>query len=152
MRALRIDKFTATALESVLLDYLSEEKAVKEIPVLQMITKTQEDVKKDARFLMRVLKQMDLPLEIHLTECESQIGGGSLPLERIPSAGLSIRPLEITTEMMEERLRSLPTPVIPRVVNGEILMDVRTMDRNDFRRMAEEWKEYGICSEGEYRS
>jgi L-seryl-tRNA(Ser) seleniumtransferase len=149
MRALRIDKFTATALESVLLDYLSEEQAISEIPVLRMITKSQEDVRKDARYLMRVLKEEGLPLELHLMACESQIGGGSLPLERIASAGVSIRPLEITTETMEERLRRLPVPMIPRVVNGELLLDVRTMDRNDFRRMAEEWNAYGICRKEE---
>lgn len=146
MRALRIDKFTATALESVLLDYLSEEQAVREIPVLQMITKSKEDVRKDARYLMRLMKQEQLPIEVHMVECESQIGGGSLPLERIPSVGLSIRPVEITTEKMEERMRSLPTPVIPRVVNGEILMDLRTMNRGDFRMMLEEWKITGLCS------
>ena len=146
MRALRIDKFTATALESVLLDYLSEEQAVREIPVLQMITKSKEDVRKDARYLMRLMKQEQLPIKVHMVECESQIGGGSLPLERIPSVGLSIRPVEITTEKMEERMRSLPTPVIPRVVNGEILMDLRTMNRGDFRTMLEEWKITGLCS------
>jgi hypothetical protein len=50
---------------------------------------------------------------------------------------------------MEERLRRLPVPMIPRVVNGELLLDVRTMDRNDFRRMAEEWNAYGICRKEE---
>ena len=151
MRALRIDKFTATALETVLMDYLSEEQAVREIPVLQMITKSQEEVRRDARFLMRVLRQEELPIDVLLAECESQIGGGSLPLERIPSVGVAIRPLEITTEKMEERLRSLPTPVIPRIVNGELLLDVRTMDRNDFHRMADEWKACRICSKEEQK-
>ncbi len=145
MRALRIDKFTATALESVLLDYLSEERAIREIPVLRMITKSKEDVRKDARYLMRLMKQEQFPIEVHMVECESQIGGGSLPLERLPGIGLSIRPLEITTEKMEERMRMLPMPVIPRVVNGEILMDLRTMDRGDFRRMLEEWRITGLC-------
>lgn len=127
-RALRIDKFTASALEVVLREYLSEEKAIQNIPVLRMITKKLEEVKQEARKLQRILKKAELKAEIGVTDCEAQIGGGSLPLERIPSMGVTIRPLEISTPELEERLRHLPAPVIGRTVNDRILLDMRTFE------------------------
>ena len=90
-RALRIDKFTATALELVLQEYLSEENAVNKIPVLRMITKSAEEVEKSARRFKRMLERKGLKAAITLQKCESQIGGGSLPLERIPSMAVGIR-------------------------------------------------------------
>ncbi len=139
-RALRIDKFTATALEVVLKEYLSEKRAIQNIPVLQMITKTQEDVLKDARKLKRMLIGMGLDAEIAIEDCESQIGGGSLPLERIPSKAVTIKPRNISTAELETRMRFLQIPIIPRTVNDKILLDVRTlrpMDFEAFRQLKE---------------
>ena len=128
-RALRIDKFTAATLELVLQEYLSEENAIKNLPVLRMITKPLEEIKKDASALSRMLKRANLPAKIDIVPCESQIGGGSLPLERIPSMAVTIRPEKISVPEFEERLRHLPVPVIPRVANDTVLMDVRTLDK-----------------------
>lgn len=128
-RALRIDKFTATALELVLQEYLSEENAVKKIPVLRMITKTKDEVGKEARRFARMLKARKLQAEITVQECESQIGGGSLPLERIKSMGVFLKPENMTVPELETAMRKLETPIIPRVINDTVLMDVRTMDR-----------------------
>lgn len=139
-RALRIDKFTATALEVVLKEYLSEKRAIQNIPVLQMITKTQEDVLKDARKLKRMLIGMGLDAEIAIEDCESQIGGGSLPLERIPSKAVTIKPRNISTAELETRMRFLQIPIIPRTVNDKILLDVRIlrpMDFEAFRQLKE---------------
>ncbi len=139
-RALRIDKFTATALEVVLKEYLSEKRAIQNIPVLQMITKTQEAVLKDARKLKRMLIGMGLDAEIAIEDCESQIGGGSLPLERIPSKGVTIKPKKISTAELETRMRFLQIPIIPRAVNDKVLLDARTlrpMDFEAFRQLKE---------------
>ena len=131
-RALRIDKFTAATLEVVLKEYLSENRAVKNIPVLQMITKSQEDIVKEARKLKRFLMGLELDAELAIESCESQIGGGSLPLERIPSKAVTIKPKNISTAEMETRMRFLPVPIIPRTVNDKILLDVRTIGVENF--------------------
>jgi len=131
-RALRIDKFTAAALEVVLKEYLSEERAIKNLPVLQMITKSLSEVDKEARKLKRFLKTLDLDVELGIEKCESQIGGGSLPLERIPSVAVTMRPNKISTAELEERMRFLAVPIIPRAVNDKILMDVRTIGVQNF--------------------
>lgn len=140
-RALRIDKFTATALELVLQEYLSEENAVKKIPVLRMITRSREDVEKAAARFWRMLVRAGIKAEISLQPCESQIGGGSLPLERIPSMAVCIRPTEMTVPELETAMRHLEIPVIPRTFNDMIVMDVRTIDEDRMKIVTEELKE-----------
>lgn len=131
-RALRIDKFTAATLEVVLQEYLSEERAVKNLPVLQMITKSQDEIRQEAEQLKQFLLELGLDAEIGITDCESQIGGGSLPLERIPSKAVTIKPRTISTAELEERMRFLSVPIIPRTVNDMILLDVRTIGVQNF--------------------
>lgn len=143
-RALRIDKFTATALDVVLHEYLSEEKAIQNIPVLRMITEPLEEVTKKARTLSRMLKSSKPDADIRIEACQSQIGGGSLPLERIESMAVTIKPAKITTPELEERMRHLPVPVIPRTVNDKIVLDVRTIDRRFFKVIAEQFDELNI--------
>ncbi len=131
-RALRIDKFTASALEVVLKEYLAENTAIQNIPVLRMITKTFAEVKADAEALLAMMEEAKLSLEMKLLECESQIGGGSLPLERLSSMGITLKPEKMSTVEYEESMRKLPVPIICRVINDEILLDVRTIDRKYF--------------------
>lgn len=143
-RALRIDKFTAAALEVVLKEYLSEERAIKNLPVLEMITKPLAEVDKEARKLKRFLKTLELDVELGIEKCESQIGGGSLPLEKIQSVAVTIKPNKISTAELEERMRFLPIPIIPRTVNDKILMDVRTIGVSNFESFRQ-LKTYQIC-------
>lgn len=143
-RALRIDKFTAATLELVLQEYLSEEKAVQNIPVLRMITEPLEEVTKAARTLSRMLQLAKLPAVIKAEPCESQIGGGSLPLERIKSMAVTIRPEHISVAELEERLRHLPIPVIPRTANDTIILDVRTIERRSFKLITDQLKKLEV--------
>lgn len=135
-RALRIDKFTAAVLELVLQEYLSEEKAVQNIPVLRMITEPLDEAAKRARSLARAIRATGIQGRVDVVSCESQIGGGSLPLERIPSMAAAIRPEGISVPEMEERMRHLPVPIIPRTVNDTIMLDVRTIENEDFKLIA----------------
>ncbi|MGN1376728.1 MAG: L-seryl-tRNA(Sec) selenium transferase [Dorea sp.] len=139
-RALRIDKFTAATLEVVLMEYLSEEKAIKNIPVLRMITASLDEVSRKAKNLARILRRSELEAKIRIVPCESQIGGGSLPLERIPSQAVAIQPTGISVPELEERMRHLPVPVIPRTVNDMILLDVRTIEEWQFKVVASQLK------------
>lgn len=127
-RALRIDKFTAIALESVFLQYIDEDRAVSSIPVLKLISRSLDDIKNQAENLCgRLAAVIGKSCEIKIESCESQIGGGSLPLERINSYALSLKPLSITTSSLEMQLRHAKTPVICRVVNDSLIMDLRTV-------------------------
>ena len=136
-RALRIDKFTATVLELVLQEYLSEEKAIQNIPVLRMITETEEEVAHRAQNLKRMLRRAGLAAEFGLEKCESQIGGGSLPLERIPSMSVTIKPEKMSVPQLEEKMRHLEVPIIPRTANDTIYLDVRTIETRWFKKITD---------------
>ena len=140
-RALRIDKFTAAALELVLQEYLSEEQAVQHIPVLRMITEPLDEVARRARSLARTIRSTDLPAKVDVVSCESQIGGGSLPMERIPSMAVAIRPKYESVAALEDQMRHLTVPMIPRTVNDTIMLDVRTIETEDFKLIAAELQE-----------
>lgn len=140
-RALRIDKFTAAALELVLQEYLSEEQAVQHIPVLRMITEPLDEVARRARSLARTIRSTDLPAKVDVVSCESQIGGGSLPMERIPSMAVAIRPKYESVAALEDQMRHLTVPMIPRTVNDTIMLDVRTVETEDFKLIAAELQE-----------
>lgn len=127
-RALRIDKFTAIALESVFHEYIDEERAVKNIPVLKLINKNKQEIKTAAEKLYEKLYPvMGKSCQMNIEECESQIGGGSLPLERIDSFSISFKPLTMTTSHLEKQLRHLKTPIIGRIVNDNFIIDMRTV-------------------------
>lgn len=140
-RALRIDKFTAAALELVLQEYLSEEQAVQHIPVLRMITEPLDEVARRARSLARTIRSTDIPAKVDVVSCESQIGGGSLPMERIPSMAVAIRPKYESVAALEDQMRHLTVPMIPRTVNDTIMLDVRTVETEDFKLIAAELQE-----------
>lgn len=140
-RALRIDKFTAAALELVLQEYMSEEQAIQHIPVLRMITEPLDEVARRARSLARTIRSTDIPAKVDVVSCESQIGGGSLPMERIPSMAVAIRPKLESVSALEEQMRHLTVPMIPRTVNDTIMLDVRTIETDDFKLIAAELQE-----------
>ncbi|MDR1801952.1 MAG: L-seryl-tRNA(Sec) selenium transferase [Lachnospiraceae bacterium] len=129
-RALRIDKFTAAAIELTLREYLSEEMAVKTIPVLRMITMSHELTNSRANSLAKALNGK-IAAEVEVTDTLSQIGGGSFPLERIQGKAVSIKPLEMSVDKAEEALRHQEFPIIARIENDSIIIDVRTVLYDD---------------------
>ncbi|WP_312811381.1 L-seryl-tRNA(Sec) selenium transferase [Sedimentibacter sp.] len=140
-RALRIDKFTSCALESVFLDYMDEEKAVSSIPVLKLINRSKDELLNTANLLYdRLIKTSGNKCEVIIEDCQSQIGGGSLPLERIESISLSFKPLNITTASLENKLRHLETPIIGRVVNDRLIIDLRTVLQGEEEVISEAFK------------
>ncbi|QSX06964.1 L-seryl-tRNA(Sec) selenium transferase [Sedimentibacter sp. zth1] len=136
-RAMRIDKFTATALEAVFHEYLDEESAIKNIPVLSMITRDIKEIEKQAESLMTKLSGCKEKATIEIEDCLSQIGGGSLPLERIKSKCISIKPNSITTQIFENRLRNSQIPVIIRIANDKAIIDMRTIATNEIEILSQ---------------
>lgn len=127
-RALRIDKFTAIALECIFHDYMDEEKIEKNIPVLSLINKNIDYIKEQAELLCnKLVSEIGSTCEVKVIKCESQIGGGSLPLERINSYAVSVKPLNITTASLEKLLRHLDIPIVGRIVDDNYIMDLRTV-------------------------
>lgn len=133
-RALRIDKFTAGALELTFEDYISEERAISNIPVLRMLTRTPYELSESATRLASLLKGANAAVAIE--NCESQVGGGSMPLARLSSKAVTIKPNAITTAAFEARLRLLPLPIVARVTEDKVLLDLRTIPDNQLDAVA----------------
>ncbi len=135
-RALRIDKLTLAALESTLICYLSEEEAVKEIPTLRMLTTSPEQLRTRARRLARLLKQETGGAEIEVIRGHSQVGGGALPLQDLPTWAVAVRPQRASVETLETTLRKQNPPIIARIASDHLILDLRTIYDDEFRAIA----------------
>ena len=128
LRALRIDKFTLAALEVTLREYFDPEKAVKSIPVLEMLTVAQEELKKKARSLFRqITRKAKDAYEMNVEEGFSQAGGGSLPLQTLPTWVVTLIPRSFSVAELDKRLRKHYPPIVARINQERLLIDVRTV-------------------------
>jgi L-seryl-tRNA(Ser) seleniumtransferase len=132
-RALRIDKLTLAALESTLIAYLSEGGAIQEIPTLRMLTIPLEDLRKRARRLARLLKGETNGASIEIIKENSQVGGGSLPLQNLPTWAVTVKPRKARVEALETELRNQDPPIIARITDDRLILDFRTIQADEFR-------------------
>ncbi|WP_455539515.1 L-seryl-tRNA(Sec) selenium transferase [Terrisporobacter sp.] len=136
-RAFRIDKFTATILEMIFHEYLNEEKAIKNIPVLSLITKDLKEIEKNANTLFTKIENLKDVADVNIEDTLSQIGGGSLPAERIKSKCVTIMPKNISTKSLEEKLRAGKNPVVGRISEEKLILDMRTVLEDEIDVLAE---------------
>ena len=131
-RALRIDKLTLAGLESTLRAYLDSDQALKILPVLSMLTCPLDELAGRAKKLQqKMIRGLSSSCQITLREERSQVGGGALPLQTLPTRVLALRPLRISAAVLEERLRRTNPPVIARVKEEEVLLDLRTVAKEE---------------------
>jgi L-seryl-tRNA(Ser) seleniumtransferase len=137
-RALRIDKLTLAALEGTLLQYLTPAAAVKNIPVLKALTEPQAAVTRRARKLLTMLKET-LPSgwAISLKKGYSLAGGGALPTREIPTALIALQAGQISAGRLEVELRRLAVPILARIADDEVLLDLRTIGAEDLPLITE---------------
>lgn len=132
-RALRIDKMTLAALEATFKLYLDEERAIKEIPALRMMTMNIELIQKRAKKLYSQLKKIISDrAELNIEKDVSQFGGGAMPLETITTYVVTIKPKFKKIEDVELELRRQEVPIIVRIYKENIIIDVRTLFDDDF--------------------
>ena len=136
-RAFRIDKFTATILEMIFHEYLNEENAIKNIPVLSLITKDLKEIEKNANALFNKIENLENVADINVEDTFSQIGGGSLPAERIKSKSVTIMPKNISTQSLEAKLRAGKNPVVGRISEEKLILDMRTVLEDEIDILAQ---------------
>jgi L-seryl-tRNA(Ser) seleniumtransferase len=133
-RALRIDKLTLAALEATMIHYLHPGQAREDLRVLKALTEPLDGVAARAKKLLRKLKRANLEgLRFSLQEGMSAVGGGSLPGQEIPTMLVVVTPLGMSAVRLEERLRLLEIPVIARIAAADVLLDMRTVEEEEFR-------------------
>ena len=131
-RALRLDKVTLAALEATLQLYRNPDELVSTLPTLRLLTRAEDDIRQQAdRLGPNVSSHLGDSYRVETASVSSQIGSGALPVEVLPSAALSITAVNGEDEPLRslaKRLRQLPTPVIGRLHNGALLLDLRCLE------------------------
>ncbi len=145
-RALRIDKLTLAGMESTLRIYLDKEHAETWIPVLRMLTCPLQELERRGKKLQKqLIHDLSSLCQISLREENSQVGGGALPLQVLPTRVIALRPLIFSAAKLEEKLRKSDPPVITRIKEGEVLLDLRTVMQEEetllLRELAKAFKE-----------
>jgi L-seryl-tRNA(Ser) seleniumtransferase len=125
-RALRVDKIFYAALEATLLAYLRED--FDAIPTLRMMRVNAEDLQHRAEHIVRHLRMSSPQVEIEVAETRSAIGGGSAPGATLPSWAVTVKIAGQSAEKILERLRKCETPIVARVEDGRVLLDLRTVE------------------------
>lgn len=130
-RALRVDKVRLAACEATLKLYRDPDRLAQRLPTMRFLARPLEEIQKQAARLVPVLDDVTgSDVAVESIPCESQIGSGALPLDTIPSFGLSLRPKGggRAVEELGAAFRSLPWPVIGRVAEGAFVLDLRCLE------------------------
>tara|TARA_B100000900_G_scaffold101681_1_gene84231 strand:- start:1197 stop:2534 length:1338 start_codon:yes stop_codon:yes gene_type:complete len=131
-RALRLDKVTLAALEATLQLHRNPDELASKLPTLRLLTRVESTIREQAnRLAPKVSSQLGNHYRVETASVSSQIGSGALPVEVLPSAAISITAAngeDETLRSLASRFRQLPKPVIGRLHNGALLLDLRCLE------------------------
>lgn len=130
-RAMRIDKLTLAGFEATLMEYIDEEKAIKNVPTLRMLLQRPEEIKERAKKIAKRLKKEIKDSQITVMADTSRAGGGSLPELDFPTYVVTVRSDNVSVNELEERLRNGNPPIISRIKEGSLIIDARTIRAQD---------------------
>ncbi|EEY34866.1 L-seryl-tRNA(Sec) selenium transferase [Pseudoleptotrichia goodfellowii] len=129
-RALRVDKMTIATLEATLKLYLDEKTALEEIPTLNMISASIEKLREKAEKFTEIIKKSRFVAEI--IEDKAEVGGGSYPGSQLESIAVKLTHSEKTSTEIERILLSEDIPIITRIKENSIILDMRTLREKEF--------------------
>ncbi len=133
-RAVRLDKVRLAALEATLKLYRDPDSLAAKLPTLRALARPAAEIRASAeRLKPQVEAVVGAAFEVAVCDCASQIGSGALPLETLPSAGLSIAPkgrkhIGRQLDALAAAMRRLPVPVIGRLEKGGLVLDLRCLE------------------------
>lgn len=131
-RALRVDKIRLAALEATLKLYLDPDRLARRLPTLRLLTRQPAEMAAVAARVRPVLAaKLGDAFTIEERACKSQIGSGALPLETLASTALALIPADGSGRRLSalaDALRRLPVPIVGRVEDGALLLDLRCLE------------------------
>ena len=133
-RALRVDKVRLAALEATLKLYRNPDRVAEHLPTLRLLTRPKAEIEALAqRIRVAFVARLSEDIAVDTVACASQIGSGALPLETVPSAGISLRPRAgraggRALSALATALRRLPIPVIGRIEDQRLVLDLRCLE------------------------
>ena len=132
-RALRVDKLIYAALEATL-ESFRRDTAVQEIPVLKMLSMTETEITTRIKRFARRLKNKskgNQDLQFEIIDGNSVIGGGSAPMVQPPATLLALKHEKMSAANLEQNLRLSEPPVITRILEDKVLIDLRTVSETE---------------------
>jgi L-seryl-tRNA(Ser) seleniumtransferase len=136
MRCVRVGKMTISALDATLRMYINGKE--DQIPSIAYLIRPVEDIRKVAEDVSSKLREILSGIaEVWDQEGTSQVGSGSLPVEPIPSWHVVLKPIHKSVEKLSELFRHAEIPVIGRINEGCLLMDMRTVYNDEIRYLIE---------------
>lgn len=133
-RALRMSKLPLAALEATLTLYLRPERLAQDLPTLRLLTRPLAAIQATARALLPAVQAAVAPrYTAEPIATQGQIGSGSLPVDRLPSAGIALAPAQKkgagrALDALALALRTLPCPVIGRIADDRLILDLRCLE------------------------
>ena len=131
-RALRLDKLTLAALEATLRLYRDTDEAVAQIPVFKAVTAQPREIERRAESLAKSVRQaVGDGIEVDIMPGTSQVGGGSLPGQELPTTLVALRGRKLSADDLSNVFRSHVVPIFGRISEDMFLLDVRTIADED---------------------
>ncbi|HDL7536366.1 TPA: L-seryl-tRNA(Sec) selenium transferase [Yersinia enterocolitica] len=131
-RALRADKMTLAALDATLRLYQQPDRLTELLPTMRLLTRSAQDIAESAQRVLAALNsRYGAEFTLTVEPCWSQIGSGSLPVDRLPSWAVTFTPKEgrgSALEALTARWRGLAKPIIGRVADGRLWLDLRCLE------------------------
>lgn len=136
-RALRIDKFTLSGLESIMRYYLDQDRAIASIPTLAMISASPDEVKERAERCCSALLAQKLPGgSVSVVKTFSKVGGGAMPEQRISSWAVALQATALSINSLEGKLRQQVPAIVGHVEQDALLLDMRTIADDEIELVA----------------
>lgn len=132
-RAVRLDKMNLAALEATLRLYLFDDPLVK-VPVLRMLSRKPDELEAGAVKLAAAIGAGDA--DVGVVRTQARVGGGSLPGETLMSYGLRLVSPNMNADGLAARLRQGETPIVGRIEDDGVILDMIAVDDNDIETMA----------------
>ena len=143
-RALRSDKLRLAALEATLISH-QREMAEVEVPVIQMLALTADNLEQHAKSMIEKVDQSGA-IKLQLQKGESTVGGGAGPTSTLPTTLIAITHTEKSAQQIEYELRSLSPPIISRISEGKVLLDLRTVFPDQLPAVLEALRQISVSS------
>jgi len=134
MRMLRVDKITLSLLQNILKEYINED--YEKIRTLRMFNENLDSLKSRSDDLAQIINNLNPDLKLEVVQVTSFTGGGSCPMQEINSYAVQLNTGSISEAEIEKHLREFSPPVICRTADKKIILDLRTISKEEYEDIA----------------